>query len=425
MTDNLDAALWARTNLETVIAPPLTTTETADLLIIGGGYTGCSAALTAAQTGADVRLLEAATFGAGGSGRNVGLVNAGLWLPPNDIQKHLGAAAADKLINTLAQAPSRVFEIIEDYQINCEATRAGTLHCAHAPSGMADLENRYAQLERTGAPVALLSKADAQERVGSAQVHGALFDPRAGTIQPLAYATGLARAAHASGAKLHSQSPVVSLHKNASKGIWRAITPNGEIRAKKLIMATNAYPLPIDGYSAPATIPVHYFQAATAPLPSGLLDRILPSSEGCWDTGLVMSSWRKDRAGRLIIGAMGQLGHLGSAVHSGWLRRKLARMFPDLADQPFETQWHGRIAMTHEHIPKILDLGDGYACFGYSGRGIGPGTVFGSAMADALLRNDSSDLPVSPVTSHSLPFSKLRGAYYESGATLVHLLKDR
>ncbi|MFS4583550.1 NAD(P)/FAD-dependent oxidoreductase [Phaeobacter sp. C3_T13_0] len=423
MTGDLSHSLWHKTCREDVVASNLVDHVTADLVVIGGGYTGCSAALRAAQLGTDVCLLEADTFGSGGSGRNVGLVNAGLWLPPEKIGALLGNTAGARLSRLLAKAPAVVFDLIKTYQIDCEATQNGTLHCAHARSGLKDLQNRHRQLNAIGAPVTLLSRDEAVARVGSDAVHGGLFDPRAGTIQPLAYAVGLARAAASQGARLYAKSPAVKLSRETDG--WLVSTPDGSVRARQLIMATNAYPLPISGYPAPTTIPVSYFQAATEPLHDDLAAKILPKEEGCWDTGLIMSSWRRDRAGRLIVGGMGTPSHIAGEIHTNWLRRKLTSMFPSLSNHPFEAQWAGKIAMTTEHIPKILDLGQGYACFGYSGRGIGPGTLFGQHMAEALISNDPSVLPVSVTKQHNLPFAGLRGAYYETGATLVHLLAQR
>ncbi|MGR3762314.1 NAD(P)/FAD-dependent oxidoreductase (plasmid) [Roseobacteraceae bacterium NS-SX3] len=423
MTSDLASSLWHGTCAETVAALELSGEVTADLLVIGGGYTGCSAALAAAEMGADVRLIEAEVIGHGGSGRNVGLANAGLWLPPEAINAELGETAGRRLSALLAGAPDMVYGLIEKHAIECEPVRSGTLHCAHAPAGMADLARRFEQLRAIGAPVQLLDREAAVQRVGSEAVHGALFDPRAGTIQPLAYARGLARAAAAAGARLHAHSPATGLEQ--SGGTWTATTPKGKIRARHLIMATNAYTLPIKGFAAPPVIPVHYFQAATGPLPDRLLQRILPGGEGCWDTALVMSSWRRDAAGRLIIGGMGALDHPGAGIHLNWLKRKLAALFPDLAGQPLRHTWFGRIAMTAEHLPKILQLDGGYACFGYSGRGICPGTLFGSRMAEALVSGDPACLPVEPTPAHSLRFAGLRQAYYETGATLTHLVKNR
>ncbi|WP_027260207.1 NAD(P)/FAD-dependent oxidoreductase [Leisingera aquimarina] len=423
MTSELASCLWHQTCQENPTFPELTGEAEAELVVIGGGYTGCSATLKAAELGTSVRLIEADTIGSGGSGRNVGLANAGLWLPPEDINAELGMETGSRLSQLLGCAPQMVFSLIEKHAIQCEPERNGTLHCAHAPSGLKDLQRRHAQLTAIGAPVALLSREEAVTRTGSDAVHGALFDPRAGTIQPLAYARGLARAAAAAGAQLHSHSPASAISREGSS--WHVATPKGSIRAKHLIMATNAYARDISGYDAPQVIPVHYFQAATDPLPPALLENLLPKKEGCWDTALVMSSWRLDQAGRLVIGGMGALNHFGSALHRSWLPRKLAALYPELRNAKLRSHWHGRIAMTTEHLPKIIDMNGGFACFGYSGRGIGPGTLFGTRLAEALLTGDSACLPVPPAKSHAIPLSGLRSAYYETGATLTHLISDR
>lgn len=424
MTSDLTASLWHHTCLETETAGALAGDIEADLVVIGGGYTGLSAALHAALDGAKVILMEASEFGAGGSGRNVGLVNAGLWLPPEEINARLGAENGARLSGLLAAAPDLVFALIDRYGIACEPVRAGTLHCAHATRGVRDLELRHRQLSEDGAPVQLLARDDAMARVGSEQVHGALFDPRAGTIQPLSYAKGLARAARQAGAHLFENTPALSIGKSGN--LWQVSTPKGRAMAPKLILATNSYGQPAQGLATPRIVPVHFFQAASAPLSTPDLERILPAKEGCWDTALVMSSWRLDQAGRLIIGGMGNLGHVAGGAHRRWLDRKLAKMFPSLAGCALQQTWFGQIAMTAEYLPKVLAFDpSALVSFGYSGRGIGPGTVFGQRMAQALLGDDFSRLPLPVVHSHSLPFAGLRQAYYETGATLTHLVKDR
>ncbi|MCT8160954.1 NAD(P)/FAD-dependent oxidoreductase [Pseudoruegeria sp. SHC-113] len=415
--------LWQDSCAESFAAAALAADTQADLLIIGGGFSGCAAALAAAKAGASVALLEARTIGYGGSGRNVGLVNAGLWLPPEEINDALGITAGEALTARLALAPDRVFNLIADHGIACEATRAGTLHCAHAASGLTDLASRHAQLGTRGAPVELLGESETAKRTGSTAFSGALFDPRAGTIQPLGYVRGLARAATEAGALIREHSPVLRLTRG--NGLWQATTAGGTLSAPRLLLATNAYHAAAAGLPAPAHVPVHYFQLATAPLGEAAA-HILPGGEGAWDTALVMSSFRRDAAGRLIIGGIGNLDHGAGIAHRNWAARKLARLFPSLAGVPLQHAWHGRIAMTGDHVPRILHLGaGGLALFGYSGRGIGPGTVFGEAAAQALLSGDLSDLPLAPVNSHSERATHLRAAWYEAGATLTHLLGAR
>lgn len=412
-----DRNLWRDSAKEGFQADVFTGQSSVDLCILGGGFTGCSAALTAAQAGASVLLLEAETIGHGGSGRNVGLVNAGLWLPPQTVCDTLGQAQGRRLNSALAAAPDQVFDLIARHDIACEPLRAGTLHCAHSASGFKDLQMRYAQQKALGAPVTLLSAECARIRTGSDRVHGVLHDARAGTIQPLSYARGLARAAAQQGARLHEHSPVTAVARKAAE--WHVSTAQGTVIAKKILIATNAYHQPVKGADVPPTTPVHYFQLATAPLGHNIAAQVLPGGEGCWDTGTVMTSFRKDQAGRMILGAMGHPDALG--LHEGWARRALARLFPQIGDAPFEHFWSGRIAMTADHIPKVMRLGDaGFAVFGYSGRGIGPGTVIGGAAARALLSQDEGHLPLDAVDGYAEAFTSAKGQFYELAARLVH-----
>lgn len=419
-----EANLWRASARETFSAPPLDADRTVDLAVIGGGFTGCAAALEAARAGASVCLLEARTIGHGGSGRNVGLVNAGLWLPPETVAAQLGAAAGGRLLSILSEAPARVFALIEQEGIDCEATRNGTLHLAHAPRGFADLKERHRQGRAIGAPLDLLDAAETGRRTGSRSFHGALFDPRAGTIQPLSYVRGLARAAVRAGAMLHEGSPVASLAREGDR--WVLASDGHKVRARRLLVATNAYHLGIGPTFRPAFVAVHYCQYATDPLPPAALETILPGREGCWDTALVMSSVRLDDAGRLIIGGIGNGEGPGAQLHAAWARRKIAALFPALRGVTLTHGWSGRIAMTGDHVPKIVAFGpDAYACFGYSGRGIGPGTVFGTQIARALLAGTEDALPLPPTPQHRETGTAARSAYYETGACVTHALAAR
>src|SRR6056297_515901 len=165
------APLWRASSAETFEAAPLQGDRDVDLAIVGGGYTGLSAALEAAGQGASVTLLEAETVGHGGSGRNVGLVNAGLWLPPDDLCRTLGDAAGEHLNAVLAAAPDLVFSLIAEHAIACEATRHGTLHLAHAGRGVDQLRERLGQMQARGAPVRLLDAEEVAARTGTDAFH--------------------------------------------------------------------------------------------------------------------------------------------------------------------------------------------------------------------------------------------------------------
>ncbi len=419
MEPRLDS-LWEKTAPDRPRWSPLAEAITADVVVIGGGFTGVSAAYHLAARGVSVVLLEARTIGFGGSGRNVGLVNAGLWTPPDQVEEKIGQKVGARLNATLAEGPSVVFGLIEKHQIHCEATRQGTLHCAHSAAGLRDLEARYAQQMARRAPVRLLDAAETARCTGSDAYHGALWDGRAGTIQPLAYVQGLAREAGQLGAQIFETSSALEVCQDGES--WRIRTAQGEVRTAKLIQATNAYGR--DGVDPNAIVPAHYFQLATVPLPEKIRQSILAGGEGCWDTALIMSSFRLDRAGRMIFGALGNLDGSGAAVHRAWAARKLVKLFPQLKGIPLESEWTGRIAMTSTYLPRIERRGgNGISIFGYSGRGIGPGTLLGRAAANWALQ--TGDLPLEITGAQPENLAALRGLYYEAGAALTHFTNGR
>jgi len=409
-----------------------------DVAIIGGGYGGLSAALELAKSGLDVHLLEAQTIGFGGSGRNVGLVNAGLWTPPDDIEATLGQAAGQKLNQAFACAPDMVFDLIQKYQIDCNPVRHGTLHCATNKSGLKDLNRRFLQQQKRQAPVELLSASATMQRTGSSEFLGALFDARAGTIQPLSYAFGLAHAAEKAGASINTQSPVLDYRYQDKQ--WHITTAQGCVSANQLIVATNAYGTQNDAQrssrdaqsQAPQSqtkgyfTPIGYCQFATAPLTLKQQEQILPHKEGCWDTAHVMSSFRLDHKGRLIIGGVGSLEHTGSSTHMHWAQRKLKALFPELKACEFDYMWSGQIAMTADKLPKMCAMGpQAIGLYGYSGRGIGPATTLGCAAAKWAMGLDETHLPLAisdpPMDRHW----RLKSAYYNTGALLAHWFESR
>ncbi len=366
-----------------------------DLAIVGGGFTGLSTALHGAQLGLGCHVLEARHIGYGGSGRNAGLLNPGIWLPPQDTRARLGDEAGSRFVKLFGEAPAYVHSLIEEHQIRCEATRSGTIHAAHSPKGYEDIARRAEEWRRLGAPVDLLSREQTAEKVGSEAFFGGLLDHRAGTINPMGYVRGLARAARGAGAKISTGVTVTALIREGGK--WRVETDQGTVTAKAVVLGTNAYSDKLwPGLNQTFTI-IHYFQLATVPLGDRAND-ILPERQGLWDTGAIMSNVRKDAFGRLLTGSMGRVMGGLNGLSRRWAEKNLARVFPRIGKVEFEEAWHGQIAMTPDHLPRIHRLAENlYTPIGYNGRGITTGTVFGKAMADLLAGGDEADLPL-PVT---------------------------
>ena len=417
--------LWENTAPAAPAAPALRETISVDVVVVGAGYTGLSAALHLALKGASVAVLESVDVGFGGSGRNVGLVNAGMWVSPDEVAATLGPRFGERLLGVLGEAPALVFELIDRYGIQCEPERRGTLHCAVGNRGLEDLERRAAQWQARGAPVRLLDAAQTADKLGTEVYAGSLWDQRAGTIQPLGYARGLARAALGAGARLHIGSPVRSAAHD--QGSWTVRTDLGAARSKWIIVATDAYttgPWPgIDGEQ----VHLPYFNLSTAPLDGRSLATILPERQGAWDTQRVLCSFRLDRAGRLIFGSVGALEGAGKYVHAAWAKRALQRIFPRLKEAAWEHAWYGRIGMTADRLPRFHKLAPNVVSFsGYNGRGIAPGTMFGRLLAEHIggsLSEDDLPLPVTEVREPSL--RGIKRTLYSLGSQIVHLAQAR
>lgn len=420
-----DRGLWEDTAPASPAAPVLRETISVDVVVVGAGYTGLSAALHLALKGAAVAVLESVDVGFGGSGRNVGLVNAGMWVSPDEVAATLGPRFGERLLRVLGEAPALVFELIERYGIQCEPERKGTLHCAVGNSGLKDLERRAAQWQARGAPVHLLSAAQTADKVGTKVYAGSLWDQRAGTIQPLGYARGLAGAALGAGARIHTGSPVRSAAYD--HGSWTVRTDLGAAKSKWIVVATDAYTTgPWPGIES-EQVHLPYFNLSTAPLDARSLATILPERQGVWDTQRVLCSFRLDGAGRMIFGSVGALEGAGKYVHAAWAKRALQRIFPRLKVATWEYAWYGRIGMTADRLPRFHKLAPNVVSFsGYNGRGIAPGTMFGRLLAEHIggsLSEDDLPLPVTEVREPSL--RGLKRTLYSLGSQIVHLAQAR
>ena len=411
--------LWEHLTPNRPQAPELRGDRKVDVCVIGAGFTGLSAALHLLERGQKVCVLEAHTTGHGGSGRNVGLVNAGLWIPPDEIEAGMGAEVGQRVNRMLGNAPSLVFSLIDKYGIECQARREGTLHMAHNARGLADLRSRCEQWGRRGAPVELLTGADCEQACGTGKIAGALLDRRAGPLNPMAYVSGLARAVLGLGGELYHHSPVVGLVRVGSA--WNVITAGGVVTADKVVIASSAYTEGEWTQLRRTFFPGYYYQVASRPLEGAEAARILPGGQGSWDTRQVLSSIRRDAEGRLLLGSLGKGTGKPAWFLKSWADRIQQHYFPKLGKVDWEFTWTGCIDFTPDHLMRLFEPAPGLvAMSGYNGRGVTTGTVVGKAFADFLLDGDASALPMPLRPMEEISAVGLRSCLYEAGFSLYH-----
>jgi glycine/D-amino acid oxidase-like deaminating enzyme len=383
-----------------------------------------SSALHLAELGASVVVLEAKSIGFGASGRNAGLVNAGVWKNPEHVVGELGETAAERFNLALRDSPSMVFDLIRRFDMDCHADQTGTVNIAHNAAAMDYLGDRCRQIQQLGAKVELID-GDQSRRISAspAYCHGGLYDPTAGTINPLGYARSLAKAALETGVRVFQNSGMTGLNRQNDR--WLANCEQGEVSAEQVVVATNAYADDKSERINETTVPFFIFHCATPPLPEEVAAAIIPERQGLWDTNALLTSSRIDRAGRLVMSSPGRLHGFQRSIREGWLMRTRNLLFPQLKGIPWEYQWSGRIGLTSSRIPRVQLLAPGvFAPSGYNGRGIGTGTVIGKHLAETIVSGNRNDFPFPIEALHLEKWRTLRGAAYDY-STLALQFFDR
>jgi len=420
----LPPSLWAATATEATPTPPCAESKTVDVAIIGGGYTGLSAALHLAEAGVKVCVLEASEPGWGASGRNGGQVIPGLKYDPDQLRVMFGSAKAEGLIDTIGNAADTVFDLIARHNIDCDAVRNGWIQPAHSTAVMPTLEKRAAQWAERGAPIELLDRDAVARRIGTSAYVGAWVDRRAGSIHPLKYCRGLARAALAQGATIHGRTPVIKLERQGQR--WLLHTEQGAIiTAERVIIATNGYTGALWPQLKQSVIAANSFIVATRPLPAALGDSILAHKEVVSDSRRLLLYYRRDAEGRLLMGGRGPFPDPQGPQDFAHLERSLALLFPQLAGVEYEYRWAGRVAITRDFLPHVHEPAAGLTiALGYNGRGIAMASTMGRCLAQRLTGDGtaSASFPFPISTIQPIPFHGLQRFYIAAGVAYYSIL---
>ena len=402
----LPASLYAETARPGIPAPPLEGDRTVSVAVIGGGFTGLSAALHLARAGVDVAVLEANQPGWGASGRNGGQVNPGLKYDPDQIERDFGPELGARMVALSGNAPNAVFDLIRQHQITCEARQSGTLRAAYAAKHAGPLRSIAEQWQGRGAPVEVLEQDAIRTATGSDRYVCAMLDRRGGSLNPLGYARGLAEAASHAGATIHGSSPALAIQRQGTH--WAVSTPGGTVRAEKLVLATNGYTGDVWPGLRRSIVPVFSGIVASEPLPDHLAAQIMPERSVLYENGAITVYYRLDESNRVLMGGRSPMRDIDDPAQFAWLVRYTAKLWPDLAGLRWTHCWNGQLAVTTDHYPHFHEPAEGVVVgLGYNGRGVAMATAMGGELARRILGSPAAALDMPVTTLKEIPFHAL------------------
>lgn len=397
----LPPSLYAETATPPADTPPLVGPSRADVCIVGGGFTGLSAAMHLAEAGAEVVVLEANEPGWGASGRNGGQVNPGLKKNPDEVERDFGPELGARMLALSYGAPDAVFDLIRKHQIRCEARQEGTIRAATDAASATAVRKTAEQCARRGWPVSYLDGSQTAPLTGTGRYAGAMLDTRGGDLHPLSYARGLARAAVQAGARVHGNSAATRLARVS--GGWRVETASGAaVEAGQVVLATNGYTGGLWPGLRESVVPVYSSLIASEPVPEPVARGIMPRRASLYEAGRVTVYYRMDQANRLLIGGRGPQRDIGAADAVRYLQAYARRLWPGLAGIGWTHGWNGQVAMTTDSYPHLHEPAPGLlAALGYNGRGVAMATAMGGQLARRLLGTPASalDMPVTSISS--------------------------
>lgn len=365
--------------------PALDGDRQADVVIVGGGFTGLSAAAHLAKAGTNVVLIEAHRFGDGASGRNGGQMGTGQRAWAEELEREYGFTRAKALFDLAEEAKTHLLEFSAANGIDIDYV-PGQMSVAHKPRYVDDYKaHADIMASRFGYPhVKFMDATETAERLGSTHYYGGTRDTGTGHIHPLKLVIGTASVAAAAGAQIFENTPSTGIVSQGGK--VRVTTPRGTITAQKCLIATNAYGGKLEPISASHIMPIGSFIGATVPL--GADSKVIPGGEAVDDSRFVVRYFRKSKDGRLLFG-----GREIYAVNDPkdihiHIRKQIAEIYPDLKDVEITHGWGGYVGITvprkpfvREVMPNVISAG------GYSGHGVMLSNFFGKLYAETVAGN--------------------------------------
>jgi glycine/D-amino acid oxidase-like deaminating enzyme len=352
--------------------------DTADVVVIGGGYAGITAARELARRGKEVALVEAHTLGWGASTRNGGIVHAGYKWSAGELIARYGEETGKALYQETLDSYELVKRLIAEESIDCEWREVGHLELAYAPSHAPELEHARASLAKVGVESRVLPRQRIREEIGTDAYYGALVVEGSGLLHPGKYFHGLAEAAARAGAGLHEQARARSIRRQGD-GRFVVETARGAILARDVFVATNGYTDGVVPSLRRRIMGIGSFIIASEPLPDELARELSPNGRAFFDTKRFLYYWHVSQDRRMIFG--GRASFLPTSIDktARILWEGLLEVHPQLADHRIEYAWGGNVGFTFDRMPHVGRTKDGVAyAIGCCGTGVALMTNLGT-----------------------------------------------
>lgn len=388
--------------------PPIPTK--ADVAIIGGGYTGLSAARTLAKQGVNVVVLEAETLGWGASSRNGGMTLTGLKPAMQTVIKNYGRDLAKELFQCSLDSVSIVEQIVKEENIDCGFSRYGHLLTANKPKHYESLKGEVDFMAKEfNHNVRLVSPKDLRSEIGTDVYHGALVDEVSGGLNPAQYVTGLAGAAARAGATLCARARVNKIERRESRFFIQ--TERGSLEAKSILVATSGYTGGVTKKLQKKIIPIGSFIIATERLSDELAHELSPKNRMIFDYKHFLNYFRL-WDNRMIFGGRAAFfpENENTIARSGEiLRNEMIKVYPQLKDAKVEYVWGGTLDFAFDQMTHVGEEDGIFYSLGYAGHGVAMATYLGATVAEAMLKGNIKEHPFAKFDFPSAPMGVYNG----------------
>ena len=376
------SSYYAATVNEITDYPVLEGSKSADVCVVGAGFTGVAAALTLAERGYSVALVEANRVGWGASGRNGGhLINGISGL--EKIRKKHGNGIADTVWDLRWRGNDIIYDRVEKYAIECDL-KSGFVETALKPRQMADLEDYAALRDQHKFPhkYELWDRDKTRAMLGTDAYIGGFACYRDGHLHPLNLCIGEARAAHELGVQIFEQSPVTGIEHGARP---RVKTATGHVEADAVVLAGNAYSLLEPEHLSNLVFPAGSYIIGTEPLSDEVANEINPLDLSVCDANEIVDYFRLSADKRLLFGGACNYSGRDPASIKSYILPRMLKIYPQLKDVRIDFEWGGKIGIVLNRVPAVGRINKNvYYCHGYSGHGVSASHAMGEVMSDAV-----------------------------------------